>query len=183
MKAPGKADQRAPTVNRPELLKNGSDAEFRALVHDTLAFSARILNIRDGFGNILGLTGSQYSILISIGRLQGADGIGVNPVAEHLHLSGAFVTIEVNRLVAAGLVTKSPDPDDGRRVRLKLTTAATRKLDSLLPMQAPVNDTLFAKVNKSDFERFRKIMAQLVVNSDEALALLDFYVTKNGTRT
>ena len=184
MKKPTKQETpRAPTVTRTELLTDGGDGEFRSLIHDTLAFSARILNIRDGFGQILGLTGAQYSILIAIVRLQGADGIGVQAIAEHLHLSGAFVTIEVNRLVTAGLVTKDSDPADGRRVRLKVTSGGMRKLASLLPVQAPVNDALFARLSKTEFNSLRKIMAKLVTNGEEALALLDFHLTKNGTRS
>ena len=174
---------RPPTVSRPELLVDGSDADFRALIHSTLAFSARVLAIRDGFGAILGLSGAQYSILISIGRLQGEDGVGVNAIAEHLHLSGAFVTIEVNKLVAASLVTKAPDPDDGRRVRLKVTQAASRKLATLLPVQSPVNDALFARLSKTEFAALGKIMNKLVGNSEEALALLDFHITRTGTRS
>jgi DNA-binding MarR family transcriptional regulator len=173
---------RMPTINRPEMLRRGSDTDFRVFIHDTLAFAARILEVRNGFGAILGLSGSQYSILISIGRLQGKDGVGVNAIADHLHLSGAFVTIEVNRLVALGFVDKASDPDDGRRVRLKITDEGSRKLATLLPVQAPVNDALFASLSRSEFDAFRKIMARLVTNGDEALALLDFYAAKNGTR-
>ncbi len=184
MKAPKTPDETRPlTVSRPELLNDGTDADFRKLIHATLAFSARILNIRDGFGNILGLTGSQYSILISIIRLQGADGVGVNAVAEHLHLSGAFVTIEVNRLVASGLVTKTPDPEDGRRVRLQVTKAASQKLESLLPVQTPINDALFARLTHSEFNALGTIMSKLVGNADEALALLDFFIARNGTKS
>jgi DNA-binding MarR family transcriptional regulator len=34
---------------------------------------------------------------------------GVNEVAEHLHLLGAFVTVEVAKLVKAGLIRKRPN--------------------------------------------------------------------------
>lgn len=36
-----------------------------------------------------------------------------------MHLSGAFVTIEVNKLVFAGLVDKQRHTDDRRRVVLR----------------------------------------------------------------
>jgi DNA-binding MarR family transcriptional regulator len=170
------------TVNRDALLVNGSDKEFRELLHDTLAFSARILDVRNGFAAMLSLSGGQYTVLISIRQLQGAEGVGVNTLAEHLHLSGAFVTIEVNKLVAEGLVIKKPDPTDGRRVRLTISPVGVQRLSSIVPVQAPVNDALFSSLTEEEFVVLRRAMPRLVSHGDEALALLDFYLTKNGTR-
>ena len=138
-----KAD-RGLTVSRAELLSDGTDRVFRELVHDMLAVSARVQAIRNGLGASLGLTGSQYTILITIEHHQGhPEGVGVNQVAEHLHLSGAFVTLEVNKLVARGLVDKTVNAADRRRVSLRPTDAASQLLLGLTPLQRPVNDALF----------------------------------------
>ena len=70
MAAPGESD--GPdggvhlTVTRPELLDGGSDQIFRQFVHDALAFSARLLAVRDGYGKAIGISGPQYTLLISI---------------------------------------------------------------------------------------------------------------------
>ena len=45
------------TVNRPELLSDGSDIVFRQFVHDALAFAARLLAVRDGYGKVMGISG------------------------------------------------------------------------------------------------------------------------------
>jgi len=82
------------TVSRAGLLVNGGDSEFRALVHAMLAFSARLQGVREGFAALVGLTGIQYTILISIRHLQNETEVTVGSVADHLHLSGAFITIE-----------------------------------------------------------------------------------------
>src|SRR5689334_20051514 len=126
-KPPAAKQKRTPsappaTVSKPELLVEGSDAEFRGLVHDLMAFAHHIEACRDGFGAIAGLTGVQYEIFMAVKRFQpgtGADaaaGINVGQVAERLHRSGAFITLEVNKLVAKGLLAKEGDPTDGRRV-------------------------------------------------------------------
>ncbi len=89
------------TVTRPELLVEGSDRAFRQFVHDTLAFSARLQQVRGQLGQVIGLSGTQYTVLIAIAHLRGMDErVGVNLVADHLHFSGAFTTIEINKLVA-----------------------------------------------------------------------------------
>src|ERR1700761_6588613 len=92
-----------PPVSRPELLVGNSDHAFRQFVHDTLAFSARLQQVRSQLGQVIGLSGTQYTVLIAIAHLQGEDEkVGVNLVADHLHFSGAFITIEMNKLVVAG---------------------------------------------------------------------------------
>src|SRR5580658_4896906 len=124
------------TVSKPQLLVDGVDTEFRSFIHDFLAFSALVSDIRAGFGAYLGLTGIGYTTLISISHLQGATGIGVNAIAEHLHLSGAFITTEVAKLVKAGLVRKRVNATDKRRVLLTVTAAGRRLLNKLVEVQA-----------------------------------------------
>jgi DNA-binding MarR family transcriptional regulator len=169
------------TVTKPELLVDDSDGEFRRLIHDIIAYAGRIEEIRNRFGSQIGLTGSQYTILISIAYLEGSGGFGVNTVAERLHLSGAFVTTEINKLVTQGLVQKRIDDGDRRRVRLTITGEARRRLGALSETQAPVNNALFASLTKTEFRQLSNLMSRLVKHSDDALALLAFHARKSGT--
>ncbi len=82
------------------------------------------------------------------------------------------MTIEVNKLVKAGLVKKVAHPDDGRRVILTVTKMAQAKLNALAPTQCPVNDAIFASLDSKDFRTFAKIIGSLVAGTEEALALL-----------
>ncbi len=193
--APGPAERpvRAPvdpgrrrqlTVSKAELLVDGSDRDFRQLVHDTLAFAARIQEVRSRLGALIGLSGAQYTILVAIAHLQGRDGgVGVNLLADHLHLSGAFVTIEVNKLVAADLVTKAVNPEDRRRVLLTITAKANALLDELTVVQRPANDTLFDCLSAEDFHAFRAVVARLVTTGDRTLKLIDYLAPDGVLRT
>lgn len=167
------------TVSRPELLVNGTDEEFRALLHDTLAFAARIQEMRNRFATLLGLSGAQYTILIAVAHLQGECGVGVNVVAEHLHLSGAFVTIEVNKLVASNMVSKEVNPEDRRRVLLTVTPHGRNSLRALTRVQRPANDALFGHLSATDFEMLRKIFPAFITSADQALRLID-YLASSG---
>ncbi len=172
---------RALTVSRPELLADGGDQAFRELVHDMLAVSARVQAIRNGLGASLGLSGSQYTILITIDHHQDhAEGIGVNQIAEHLHLSGAFVTLEVGRLVERGLVNKTVNAADRRRVLLRTTGEARKLLVRLTALQRPVNDALFDSLTHAEFLSLRKLMAKVVTTSDRSLSLLKFLVQEDA---
>ena len=162
------------TVSRPELLANGSDARFRSSVHGMLAFAARLEAVRDGFAALLGLTGIQYTILISISHLQRDGEVTVGAVAGHLHLSGAFVTIETGKLLRLGLITKIQDLKDRRRVCLRVTRSGRLLLLRLAPVQIRVNDVLFDFLSADQFRALGLMIDRIVACGDRALSLLDF---------
>ena len=121
--------QRLPlTVSRTELLADGSDARFRQLIHRLLAYASSLETIRAGLGEMIGLTGVQYTMLICIAHLQGGKGVGVKEIADHLNCTGAFVTIETGKLANLGLVEKRQNPGDKRRVLLTVTDTRARHL-------------------------------------------------------
>ncbi len=172
-RAKGRPQAAPNTVSRQELLVNGSDFEFRQFIHDSLAFSARLLAVRDGYGRVIGLTGQQYIILISIAHLASRGAVTVSGVADHLYLSGSFVTTETNKLVRLGLVTKSTDPADRRRVLLASTDEASRRLRELAEIQVQVNDVHFGQLSRKEFDQLRSIMPQLLQPTEQALSLLE----------
>lgn len=175
--APAKAaDARPPlTVSRDDLLTDGTDSEFRQLVHRLLAFSARLETCRSGFGALLDLTGVQYTALISIAHLEGDDGVGVKTVADHLGLSGSFLTIVTGQLAKRGLVEKSTNPQDRRRVHLRVTDKGRELLEGLAPIQRDVNDLLFQPLDAKRFRALNEIFADLIQAADEATALIGYY--------
>ena len=162
------------TASKKTLLAYGTDAKFRSFVHDFLAFSSRLIAIRAGFGGYLHLTGTSYTTLIAVAYLEDEKGIGINEVADHLHLSGAFVTIEVQKLVKSGLIRKRSNPKDRRRVLLTVSPSGRQLLDGLSSIQAPVNDRLFGGLTPKEVQTLSSILPRLVVAGDQALALLKF---------
>jgi DNA-binding MarR family transcriptional regulator len=171
------------TISRPELQIDGSDREFRALVHGMLAFSARLEAVRSGFAALVGLTGIQYTILISVGHLLQQGEVSVSMIAEHLHVSGAFVTIETGKLLKMGLLTKRPDIHDRRRVCLGITKKGRELLRRLAATQVEVNDVLFGFMDAHEFQHLRAMVDRMTACGDQAMDLLE-YVTKqraNGT--
>jgi MarR family transcriptional regulator, organic hydroperoxide resistance regulator len=162
-------------------MPDGSDHQFRAFIHDFLAFSAQVTQIRNGFGEFLGLSGVAYTTLRSVAFLQDKRGIGVNELAEHLHLSSAFVTIEVAKLVKAGLIEKRMNKADRRRVLLTVSAKGRAKLDELVTLQAPVNDALFESLTESEFLDLAKMIRRLVVCGDHARSLLELLKSERAT--
>lgn len=169
------------TIGRKELLVDGSDNMFREMIHNSLAFSVRLEAIRDGFAKYIGLTGIQYTILISIAHLDTEKQVGVSEVAKHLSLSGTFVTTETRKLVNMGLITKEVDKDDKRRVSLKLTPLAEKSLEELSTIQSDINDMHFEPLTKGDFQRFTFLMKELTLSTDRALVTLEHHLRLRET--
>lgn len=161
------------TVSHPPLIVDGSDREFRALVHDLIAFSNKLDACREAFAAIAGVSVIQYEILMLLSRLA-PQGLAVGDVAGRLHRSTAFITIESTKLVRRGLLEKLDDPEDGRRVRL----CATRKGDDLVkrlaPVQRQVNDLLFACLDAGRFQLLRDLARDLAACGDRGAAFAQF---------
>ena len=159
------------TVSRPALLVDGSDAEFRGLIHDLIAYGHRLDACRDAFAAIVGVSGAQYEILMLVSR---AHGLSVGEVAARLHRSGAFITIEANKLVARGILEKHSDPADGRRVLLGKTLKGMALLQRLAPFQRKINDVLFERLDAKRFRQLCALARELVGSGDRAVSLLEF---------
>jgi DNA-binding MarR family transcriptional regulator len=159
------------TVSRPALLTDGSDAGFRGLIRDLLAYGHRLDGCRDAFAGIAGVSGAQYEILMLVSR---AAGITVGEVAAQLHRSGAFITIEAAKLVERGILTKAADPDDGRKVRLSATRKGEDLVRRLAPVQQRVNDTLFECLDARRFRQLSALVRELVACGDRGEALAEY---------
>jgi DNA-binding MarR family transcriptional regulator len=159
------------TVSRAALLVDGSDAEFRGLIHDLIAYGHRLDACRDAFARIAGISGVQYEILMLVSR---AERLSVSEVAARLHRSGAFITIEANKLVAAGVLGKASDARDGRKVLLTSTAKSHELLKHLAPYQRRINDVLFEHLDARRFRQVRKLARELVASGDRAVALIEF---------
>ena len=171
------------TTTRPELLRQGHDEQFRSLVHDLLAFGARIREIRDMLGGLIGLSGPAYTALITIARLQRDGEVTVTSVSQHLNVSQPFATAEVRKLVEIGLVDKSRSQTDRRAVSLVVTERGLDLLADLAPDQQQINDTLFAGLDGDAFDRLAATMPVMVADADRALSLAAELQTRRTTTT
>jgi DNA-binding MarR family transcriptional regulator len=149
----------------------GSDAQFRELIHDLIAYGHRLDACRDAFAGLIGVSGAQYEILMLVSR---AEGMPVGEVAARLHRSGAFITIEANKLARRGVLAKASDPADGRRVRLRVTAKGRALVERMAPYQRRINDVLFECLDGRRFAQLRALAAELVACGDRAVAMLEW---------
>ena len=158
------------TITLSAMLKAGGDVEFReALYLMALAFS-RLSICREAFGRTLGLTASQFIVLIGTAYQQGGEGVSIRGLANHTQLAATHVTTEVGRLIGKGLLTKKPSTRDRRSVLVRLSRKGEDAIRAINPLQRRINDLLFADVPREDFSALSRFLEQFALNSEYALA-------------
>jgi MarR family transcriptional regulator, organic hydroperoxide resistance regulator len=173
--APRKARANLPlTTSRPELLSGGRDREFRHLIHALFGFAAHHERIRSGHARVIGLAGIEYTVLISIAHLSQDGDVNVKTVADHLYLSGAFITAVAGRLLKLGLIHKRTDAGDRRRVTLTVSAQGRAALERLAPIQRKVNDVEFGSLSREEFELLTGIVERLIESGARAVALQNY---------
>jgi DNA-binding MarR family transcriptional regulator len=172
------------TVTLPAVLTDGSDKAFRRVIYGLFVCAARLHDIRDAFGRRIAMTGARYTVLIATAHLQGGAGVGVRTLADYLHVAPPHVTTEVGKLVAAGLLSKERNPDDGRGVLVSLTPAGAAALEALAPFLRRINDILFDGITRAEFAAVVRFIDKFVVNTERAALAIaeDERGRRNGGR-
>ena len=175
---PGAGSDFPPTVSKRELLDPGgkSDRRFRQFLYDFSVLGSYIERARAYLAGQLGISPSEYNILMVIAQYQGRNGIGVTQIARHLHSTTAFITSEVRKLEGIGFVSKRRNPSDGRGVLLKLTPPGSSRVRSIGRKRLFVNDQLFRSLSGRDFQNLSRITASLIddfADTIEALEAMD----------
>jgi DNA-binding MarR family transcriptional regulator len=181
-KANGSATSTPLTVSRPELLSDGTDQDFRHLVHSLFGFAAHHERIRSGHARVIGLAGIEYTVLISIAHLAQQREVNVKTVADHLYVSGAFITSVIGRLIKRKLVEKAVDPNDRRRVTLAVSAKGRSALERLAPIQRQVNDVEFGCLSRGEFETLTALIERLIDSGARAVALQNYLLSSLGAK-
>jgi DNA-binding MarR family transcriptional regulator len=152
------------------LLDQGSDRRFREVIQWLFGFAARMTALRGIIGGMVGLTGPQYSMLISVAHLNasGRD-VSVSTLAESLCVSGTYVTAESKKLERLGLLRRDSNPRDRRGVLLSLDAKGQALIDDVLPALRGINDIAFGSLSRIGFEVLHAELPKLVESADAAL--------------
>jgi DNA-binding MarR family transcriptional regulator len=161
------------SVTRPEILIDGSDREFRRLIHRMLIGQARLAAVRECIAERIGVSGTQYTMLMSVLHLQGTAGVSIGALADYLEVTGPHVTGIVGKLVAGGFVRKAVNPKDRRGVLVKLTPAGRKKLLQAFAFICAVNDRLFEGVGREEYRAVANFNAKFIRNTKATLDWID----------
>ncbi|MGF7161848.1 DNA-binding MarR family transcriptional regulator [Rhodoligotrophos appendicifer] len=158
------------TVSHDDLLVNGSDDTFRHVIYLIVEVLGRLTACREAFGRSVGLTGSQFAVLIGVAYRQGNAGISIKALAQYVHLAPTHVTTEVGRLIRLGLLAKRAANKDRRSVLVSLTGDGEAMVLHVTSLVRRINDVLFAGLNAADLVAAQSIFGRLSRNGELAIA-------------
>jgi len=159
------------TTTREALLVDGSDQLFRELIDNLMTMSQQLQTLRAHLARRLGVSEPEYRVFLAVAQLQGDGGVGIGGVARHLAVSGAFVTMIVQRLARSGHVEKRASPIDRRGVLVRLTAQGARMMAEFAPEPQAINDELFGDVSSAEFRLLADLARRFVAGGERALAV------------
>jgi DNA-binding MarR family transcriptional regulator len=112
----------------------------------------------------LGVTGGQVSLLFQI---QQHRGIGVRGLAQLERISAAAMSGHVDRLERAGLVKRTPDPDDRRRHGLSVSAEGERVLRSVKSRRTAWLASRLERLSPEDLQALDRAVEPLLALIEE----------------
>jgi DNA-binding MarR family transcriptional regulator len=118
------------------------------------------------------ITIQAFEVLVIVARA-GANGLSMRSIAQEQVLSTGGVTRLIDRMEAAGLVTRHPDPDDRRGRRVRLTPGCEQLAISAARRHAEnVRRHFLELLPQRDRERFIENLRTLSHSARDALPRL-----------
>jgi DNA-binding MarR family transcriptional regulator len=108
-----------------------------------------------------GLTLANFEVLVTLQRLGGR--ASQRALMDELGLTSGTVSVRVDRLIADGLVTREPDPEDGRGAIVSLTTGGARAFEQIVPAHLDNEARLLAALDASEREQLAELLRKLVL--------------------
>ena len=147
------------------------DTRLREFVADFYAAISMMRILRQEIASTLSLTSAEYSVLLAVWYLERKKEITVRAIADHLHVAAAYVTSEVSRLVAKGLLTKTRDKLDRRAVSVGLTKRARDLLGRLERILGDINRPLFSGLSFRDLASVHRFLRAIIENGPDAISV------------
>ena len=103
-----------------------------------------------------GVAIGQWAVLLV---LWARDGMTQAELSRVVAIEPSTTVRTIDRMVRDGLVTRAPDPDDGRLSRICLTERARSLRDELVPLAAAVNSEIVNGLAADEARTLRRLLA------------------------
>jgi DNA-binding MarR family transcriptional regulator len=111
-----------------------------------------------------GLTTPAFAALVTLARLDdGGPGVSQRRLADELGLTPGTVSVRVDRLAEAGLVTRTPDPELRRNVLITLTDKGRELFERAVPAHLDNEARLLAALDGDEQRLLAGLLRKLLV--------------------
>jgi len=112
-----------------------------------------------------GLNSAGFYVLAALRRSGPPFSMSPTELFSSLLVSGGTMTHRIDRLEAAGLVTRSADPTDGRSTRVTLTDRGKALIEQVMEVHNRNEHALLAVLTPSERERLATLLRKLLASS------------------
>jgi DNA-binding MarR family transcriptional regulator len=115
------------------------------------------------------LTPADFDVLATM-RRKGDDGINPGILLDALLISSGGLTRRLDRLEAAGLIRRHPDPEDRRATLLRLTKEGASRIDLAIPSLLEWEDEVLRQVlTERGLQETSSVLRRLMLNVPPAI--------------
>lgn len=118
----------------------------------------------------LGLTRSQWRVMVYLAR---SEGVNQSGLAEMIEVDRMTIGRLVDRLEASGWVERRPDASDRRVHRLYLTRAARPLLDKMIVLANDVQEAALEGLSAADRKKLGELLSAIMSNVSARQAVSD----------
>lgn len=138
------------------------DPVHEAIVARLMILSRHLAGSRDAAHTDAGLARPAFKILLTLRRLGPPYTASPSDLADHLGLSRGALSARLGPLEDAGLVTRTVDRGDRRRVHVRLTAAGRRAFDRHARLESRDEAALLGALSPADQRRLADLLRELV---------------------
>jgi DNA-binding MarR family transcriptional regulator len=128
---------------------------LRLLTCSNLVESEVRARLREAFGTTL----PRFDLLAQLDRAP--KGLTMGELSSRLMVSNGNVTGLTDALVREGLVSRVPEPDDRRSLRIRMTAAGKRAFDAMTPIHERWIDTMMAGLSRAEMAHLLELLGRL----------------------
>lgn len=114
-----------------------------------------------------GLNQSQFGVLAALRRAGAPYCLSPTDLYSSLLISSGAVTNRLERLTSAGLVSRVPDPSDGRRLLVALTPKGKRLVDKVLKAHVDNERRMLGSLNAKERDALAGFLCKLLVEFED----------------
>src|ERR1700759_2898751 len=116
---------------------------IRRFPWEIASISVHLEQLSHFWAKTLGISGSQWRMILALADLDQGEGAAVNAVSKRLHVDPSFVTTQSKLLEKKGFVRRQGSEEDGRIVQMSLTDKTYKHMESLASQRESLSSFIF----------------------------------------
>lgn len=140
---------------------------------EPIAITARLARLQallsprlDAVFSRFGLRGADFAVLATLVRLAD-ERVSQQRLASELGLSAGTMSLRIDRLVKRGVVSRDPDPEDGRGALISLTTRGHELFEACAPEHLANSGELLAGLTETERDQLGELLGKLLYTLED----------------